>query len=274
MNCFPKSFLLLQQEAILTKSCLLNGFECLIDGNFDDVYKGKLYSAFFNISIGLERIMKLAIITDYMLKNDYNTPPQKDIRDYGHDISGLYKKCIEIVDEYKIEYNENDVINKSILAFFNDFAAAQKGRYANISDLDQNPNQSHCPLDQWKEITHQIYSKDLKQKTKDKIEERIDNNKLLLQNYFTELAKGVDIIDDARLFYMTTKTNRYAIWRTIKIIEPIMKLLEFLSWESHKKDTEIEIKDYPSYPYYNEIFYLHNLSKPYILKFKKWNNLQ
>lgn len=59
---FPKSFWLLQQEAILANSCILTGFEFMIKGGFDDRNKGHYYTSFFQISIGIERILKLTCV--------------------------------------------------------------------------------------------------------------------------------------------------------------------------------------------------------------------
>ena len=63
------TFSLLQQEGYLTRSCLYTGFSALSNANINN-NKGDFYVAFFQLSIGLERLMKLALILDYMATNE------------------------------------------------------------------------------------------------------------------------------------------------------------------------------------------------------------
>ena len=42
----------------------------------------------------MERILKLAVVTHYMLTNDYKTPTIKQLKhQFGHDIQTLYGEC-------------------------------------------------------------------------------------------------------------------------------------------------------------------------------------
>jgi len=77
---FYKKFSLLTQEAHLAKNALLSGFDLLLKANFFQDKDGYFYSAFFHISIGMERILKLAVVTDYMLSNNYQTPTIKQLK--------------------------------------------------------------------------------------------------------------------------------------------------------------------------------------------------
>jgi hypothetical protein len=70
---FSDMWYLLQQEGYLTQSCLCNGLTALRHANINDK-KGLYYSAFFELSIGLERMMKLIIIIHHMSNNNL-TPP-------------------------------------------------------------------------------------------------------------------------------------------------------------------------------------------------------
>lgn len=269
---FPQSFKMLHQEALLTNSSILSGFEYLAKGNFNDKCKGGLYSAFFNLSIGFERIMKLALISNHMLENDYAMPPHKVIRDYRHDISLLFNKCLNLCNKYQIKYDYLKDIDKDILTFINDFADATKGRYFNISSSEANKNDD--PIQKWKRITYNIYYSDFKEITKSIIESKINKNTFLTSHYFQELAlNNVDIIDEARLIYITEKSNKYIIWRLIKILEPIIDLLIYLSNESHRIDTMEKNINYPSFPYYNEMFLFYYTSKEKALRLKNWTDL-
>ena len=98
---FDKKFHLLVQEAHLTKNTLLSGFDLLLKSNFFQEKDGYFYSAFFHISIGMERILKLAVITNNMIQNNYETPTIKQLKnDFGHNINQLYKKSLELMPDY------------------------------------------------------------------------------------------------------------------------------------------------------------------------------
>ena len=56
---FDRKFTLLTQEAHLAKNTLLSGFDLLLKANFFQDKDGYFYSAFFNLSIGMERLLKL-----------------------------------------------------------------------------------------------------------------------------------------------------------------------------------------------------------------------
>ena len=99
---FDKRFSLLAQEAHLAKNTLLSGFDLLLRANFFQGKDGYFYSAFFHISIGMERILKLAVVTHYMLTNNYQTPTIKQLKkDFGHDIRTLYGECQKLMSQYR-----------------------------------------------------------------------------------------------------------------------------------------------------------------------------
>lgn len=86
-----ESFSLFQQEGFLARSSLLSGFNALLKANIDDTNKGSFYSAFFEISIGFERLMKLVLVIDNMAKNDLQPMTDNELKEkYGHKIDSLY----------------------------------------------------------------------------------------------------------------------------------------------------------------------------------------
>jgi hypothetical protein len=95
-----KKFSLLTQEAYLTKNALLSSFDLLLKANFFQDRDGYFYSGFFHLSIGLERLMKLVVVCDFMLKNKYNTPTTKQLKSYGHNINELYSYTTNLSKEY------------------------------------------------------------------------------------------------------------------------------------------------------------------------------
>ena len=48
------------------------------------------YSAFFELSIGFERVLKLVLILDHMARNQLVPPDSKTVEDYGHKLRALF----------------------------------------------------------------------------------------------------------------------------------------------------------------------------------------
>ena len=88
---FPPSFLLLQQEGYLIRSCLALGLTELRNAHVHN--KGSFYTALFNLSVGLERLLKAIVIIDHMLNNGLSVPTKKQLQAYGHNIIELYDAC-------------------------------------------------------------------------------------------------------------------------------------------------------------------------------------
>ena len=55
-----------------------------------DYTKNAYYdSAFFSLSMGMERTSKLVLIIDYLIKNDFNFPKKNIVKEYWHNLEGL-----------------------------------------------------------------------------------------------------------------------------------------------------------------------------------------
>ena len=80
---FSATWFLLEQEGLLAQACLCNGLTALRRANLGDK-KGLFYSAFFELSIGFERTLKLILILDHMARNQLDPPDSKTVEDYGH----------------------------------------------------------------------------------------------------------------------------------------------------------------------------------------------
>ncbi len=113
-------FKLLNREAALVSSLLSNGladFRSISKGN------GYYYQAFYSISIGLERLLKLLVLS----KNKNNS-----VKAFNHDIKKLFS-------ELNVTFKK-DSIEQLIVNFLHDFAS--KNRYLipdilNSNDLSQ-----------------------------------------------------------------------------------------------------------------------------------------
>jgi hypothetical protein len=89
---FSPTFTLLQHEADLMEGCLSIGLTAFRNATVSD--KRKFYSGFFNTSIAFERLMKLIVVVDYMLNNNFNPPTKNQLKAYGHDLVSLYQSSV------------------------------------------------------------------------------------------------------------------------------------------------------------------------------------
>ncbi|PBP82027.1 hypothetical protein [Pseudomonas syringae] len=145
-----KLFQKLQQEAHVIRSCLTIGLTEL--RNADLAEKGRYYTAFFQLAIGLERLAKLALILDHMAQNNMKAPGQAVVKGYSHDLQTLISKVSDVVTArgYKIssEFPTDPICNRA-LAFLSDFAKGM--RYANLDALASG-KQHRDPLEEWNTI--------------------------------------------------------------------------------------------------------------------------
>ena len=214
------------------------------------------------------------VIYDHMYKNDYQPPDIKTITAYGHDLLALYQKAKEISEAYSnsiLSVLEDDSIRKNILVFMNDFAAAT-GRYHNISNIAQviNPD----PLTQWWNVIDQIKCNDFSNRTHSWIENEIAR-RLNPQLQLQDIVENTGYVSDVYKYVMVDKANYYAVWNTLELIKPIIKLLSAISWKAHERDTTEQPIKYraPHIPYYEEIFPILYSSKSDVLRRKRWTDL-
>lgn len=156
---FTPTFHILEQEGLLAQACLCNGLTALRRANLGENQKGLYYSAFFELSIGFERMMKLIVILDHMGRHDLKPPPKKDIEGLGHKLINLFADTKKIGSSLGIDaLDQHDLSSVSYrtLVFLNDFAHTD-GRYSNINHLIGQPSASKPePLGAWGQLAQEI----------------------------------------------------------------------------------------------------------------------
>ncbi len=100
--------------------------------------RGLYELALFNLSIGLERVCKLAVLIDYCITSKGAFPSNDLLRkDYGHDLDVLFPSVEKIVSDRKItaDYTEppRAEIHKAIISTLAEFAKTT--RYYNLDLL-------------------------------------------------------------------------------------------------------------------------------------------
>jgi len=270
-----ESFSLLSQEAYLTRSSLLTGFTYLRKANIGDETKGLFYSAFFQLSIGFERLMKLILVVDHMAKNDLRPMTDEELRKtYSHKIINLYKGCINLAEERGMSLDEFVVENDfdyKIINFLHEFALS--ARYYNLSKLS-NSQKSKDPLSEWWSILSIIMTSDVPYRKRKKIEEEsiricdaIGNNSFtMIRGLDQQLMTTLDTIAYPQLI---EAASSYAVWRSFRIVSPLYSLISRVVDDVHEIERQ-RGHDYPLVPYLYEFFPFLLLDRSSVLRKKRW----
>ena len=273
---FSESFVLFQQEGYLTRSSLLTGFNALRKANIDETRKGLFYSAFFELSIGLERLLKLILVIDHMSKNDLRPMTDKELkRKYGHKIKSLYKSCLMLNEEYGREaeffFKEGD-FEWNIIHFFHEFALS--ARYYNLSKLTDDQSSSD-PLSEWWSLISIVISSDVSKRKMDRIQKEslafCDN---FAGNSFT-VMRGLDgnlmtTLDCIMLPRLVDASAPYMVWNVYQILKPFYFLISDVVSAAHVVERENGI-DLPHVPYMYEFFSFLLLERSDVIKKRKWD---
>ena len=151
-----KEWLSIRKECRLARELLGSGINSLRSANYADG-EGHYYNAFFGLSIGLERLAKLIIVADYIVRNKGAPPDKKFIKSmaecYQHKLTPLLSKINDISIEHDLELTcpcLGNNISIKIISCLHSFATAGEGRYFNFSSLF-NPNfkPNLEPINKW-----------------------------------------------------------------------------------------------------------------------------
>ena len=104
---------------------------------------GEYYTAFFGLSVGLERLCKFALVADYALSHNGRMPEEKVVSSFKHKLVGLMDAVDAVAQNHKLtlEYPSSPppppptTISVKIIECLDAFADARRGRYANFAAL-------------------------------------------------------------------------------------------------------------------------------------------
>ncbi|GFO81421.1 MAG: hypothetical protein A49_10480 [Methyloceanibacter sp.] len=156
------------REAAIAGHSLSAGLEALGKANYGT--KGLYSHAFFGLSVGLERLLKLIVMIDYAVLNSASYPDNADLKRLGHDIERLYAEARRVhsrlpdpEDRYELPVGG---LEDEIISFLSRFAST--ARYYNLDFLTA-PNSQTGPLQdpvaEWsRTIGQQILLKHYKEK--------------------------------------------------------------------------------------------------------------
>lgn len=273
---FAKKFTLLAQEAHLTKNTILLGFDLLLKANYFQDKDGYFYSSFFNISIGIERLLKLAVITHYMLTNSYSTPTVKQLKSqFGHDVKGLYDKCVALMTAYHPNWTKQPTLepeDQSLIEFFTEYAT--NSRYFNLNEVCE-ARMDLSPLDKWLEIAFAVYDRHTSYQVREKCAMNLlySMDRTGQQNGFTthlnEQGHPMTAFDCLLRQYVIKKSAPLVIWRLVEILRPIHLLLEAMA-EKASEYEKSRGERMMTIPHYEDFFYFLLSDKATIKRRKRW----
>ena len=252
---------LLLKEAGLASTCIGQGLTILRKANF--VNKWNYYQAFFLLTIGIERLLKIIIITKFRVDNNGSFPNDSFLKHLGHDL----KKLIALVETYNIDKNEAEYITDDVqlcmIEFFTKFAKGN--RYYNIDALTGTEKQSD-PLSDWKNIQEKIKLKH--GLTSDPLPRNFGDfvNSFA---FFIQYDEDGNLITDAENFYkdnnILDKLQGWSIFHVWKIIQVLVDKLRYFEYK------------FSLFPYLREFFpyFIRDWDKQIdVLTWEDWNYLK
>ena len=142
----------LHREASLVSQILGSGATALGRASYGSGF-GDYYTAFFGLSIGIERLAKLILVADHVLDHNGSLPDQKLVRSFGHRLKELVRRVQEIAKKRSLSTDfpePTDPICDAVINCLDAFADASRGRYANFQAIG-NPgyNPEDEPVNKW-----------------------------------------------------------------------------------------------------------------------------
>lgn len=141
----------LGREAALVRHLIGSGATALGRANYAD-QMGEYYTAFFGLSVGLERLAKLILVADYAITHDGSMPEEREVRKFGHKLLDLANAVDEVTNTRNLDLRytrPTTQISEKILECLDAFADARRGRYANFASLDEPNLSSEEPIGKW-----------------------------------------------------------------------------------------------------------------------------
>ncbi len=269
---FQEPFFILSQEGYLIRSCICTGLTEIRNANIGD--KGRFYAGFFQLSIGIERLAKLALILDYMVENELSPPGERYVRKFNHNIETLFDELQKIAAKRQSatlsEFGLAE-IPKEILVFLSIFA--RKTRYANLDGLAKGAVANE-PVSEWSEVLIKILQANVRQKSIDKILAQGQALAEVISSFtmvrsFDLQNKPLSVKDWLTVPQLLYRASKYAIWEISRIIRPMIDITDELAWDAR----EINIKKDSSVcriPELREFFWFLPRERSYILRKKRW----
>ena len=273
---FSATWFLLEQEGLLAQACLCNGLTALRRANLGDK-KGLFYSAFFELSIGFERVLKLVLILDHMARHQLVPPDSKTVEDYGHKLRSLFdaaKAVCATRGVTALDAFQPNSLPIVILGFLDDFAHPG-GRYSNINKLTGHKYQTMAdPIAQWGEIANRIMREHATRKDR----QRAQLNGLAASVAFGDAAASLisDLnqqpMDVVPLHVRASELDtaaKHAIYALVTLIAALRDVIDSLcgtAWSANPSGTS----GVATVPDMKEFFQFAWADRQYVMRKRQW----
>ncbi|MEQ9925898.1 hypothetical protein ABRP60_13150 [Pectobacterium brasiliense] len=141
----------LGREASLVRHLIGSGATAIGRANYAD-RMGEYYTAFFGLSVGLERLSKLILVAHYAIENQGRMPDEQVVRKFGHKLIDLTNEVENISGKMRLSLRYSrptQEIPHKILECLDSFADARRGRYANFASLGNPTLTGDEPINKW-----------------------------------------------------------------------------------------------------------------------------
>jgi hypothetical protein len=262
---FEPTFLFLSQEGALIRECLGQGLTAIRGANLGK--EGLYYQAFFNLSIGLERLMKLTILLDHMAKNNLAVPPQKIFKTtYGHDLDSLFK-TVSALAPSPLTLSDLQIRILNHLSAF-----ARITRYHNLDALAAGRIEQD-PLHSWKDILLHIAETELPKKRTNEIKQRATLMAKAMSSVVFQIAHDLDktplsLAGSLAMGPLYASAAPLATWHVMSILQMIDKVMDTKCDQAQTTDRAIGGK--ARIPYMYEFFTFIYGDKTYVKRRKRW----
>lgn len=230
---FSKTFYVLKLESHTSEKLIAGGFRSLLEADFYDEKEGDLHSAFLQLSTGIERMLKIALVSHRMLACEYTQPMNDSIKKtFGHDLLKAYHTCTSILrEQYSVDLKLGDD-ERAILDFLNNFANGE--RYFHLNEVEK-PTNKNDPVSKWIVIVRKIHESRFTLKRSEKIFRKIlqslDGNGIGNRyTHYTDITGHPLLTAEVMYSRETWKRNvKYIILSVIRMLKPIRELLILIS---------------------------------------------
>ena len=258
-----------EQEFLLGRECaqaaLSIGEGLTLIRKYEYVKHAYGTQAFFMLSIGIERLLKIILIYNHRRTNNNDFPDNAVLKSKGHKIKSMFDFAINIADEIGqsdiYEPLKTDPIYNLIIDFLTDFA--HTSRYYNLDTLTGFPNSTNEPLREWNiKINKIIIERHYKHNTRkseaiESLTSSIGEN--FLVSFDNEEGKKITNIKDFYLEGLTVDVKqKYSMFYVFCIVRFLSELL----WHLDKN----------LYPFVSEYFVdFRQPDDAYVKRRKVWN---
>lgn len=281
----PRLYKFLEHEAQLTQSILTSGLQEIANAELTDYRKGRFYGGAFQLSMGLERLMKLIVILDHMLKNEYKPPSEKYLRiEIGHNLEKLYKRIKNLSIEHREEAFCEESHEYETLKVLSDFAMG--ARYYNLNKLSTAETTSNDafvdtdfddPLQQIIQNIQDVYVRSCQTHVLQRRLHKAFNNHpphSMARFIQSPLTGGhemfVDMVQRDNFIHYGRGHFNYLIIRYIRFL---VRTLQRLVEDCHSYEEQHDMMQHHIVPYLYEFFPIQYTSKSNAIKRKIWTYL-